>query len=316
MNKTVATFSALLIGANIVCAQTQQTRPQQQPPAIVQPGLVVDPIARVAYVLNAAGRVEAIDVSNGSTRWVSPTTALPLALVGGQLVALTQAARPTNVMELTTLSPSREGARLRASRVALPERVQVTVQESLSSEFLTGARVEGNSVIVSWEFIPHITKGAYSPEDTAPSRIRGTVRYTPATGTLTRVTGVPPVPVGPRANKLSDRERIDADAGTQFVSPDGRYVLVSQQISDDREWNKYRWSLYERGGRKIGETRTHVAFGPFTVVGNQLLYVTEAYERGDDIQPKKLRAVDLTNGREVWSKTILDTKYRGPFPPS
>ena len=32
-------------------------------------------------------------------------------------------------------------------------------------------------------------------------------------------------------------------------------------------------------------------------------------------EPLTIRAVDLSTGREVWSREVRDTTYLGPFPP-
>ena len=49
-----------------------------------------------------------------------------------------------------------------------------------------------------------------------------------------------------------------------------------------------------------------------------MLVVTESYERlidGENVlEPRKLRAFDLENGNEIWSREIRDTRYNGPVP--
>jgi hypothetical protein len=102
----------------------------------------------------------------------------------------------------------------------------------------------------------------------------------------------------------------------QFASPDGAYVLASQRVADDRVWDKYLWTIYQRNGTRVGEHHTHAAFAPFAVQGSVLLYVTEPFQlRGEEAQPMKLRAVDLKTGREIWARQVGDPKFRGPFPP-
>ena len=68
-------------------------------------------------------------------------------------------------------------------------------------------------------------------------------------------------------------------------------------------------------GRKVGETRSHIAFAPFVVRGSVLVFETTPYIRGRDVQPAKLRGVDLGTGRETWGVEVREVVYRGPVPP-
>jgi hypothetical protein len=278
----------------------------------------VHPELGVVYVTNKEGRIEAVGLARGETRWTTATEAKPLAVIGDVLVAQLQPRRPTNTLEFAMLNTRGAGvANVRFARIALPAEVRVSTQETLQGEFLTGARGVANNVIVSWEFIPHPARGMLDPEDTVKPRVaRGTLALNPSTGVIAARTAEASIPAGPRAYKLTARERVQRDSGSQFISPDGRHVLVSQRIADDRTWDNYRWTVYQRDGARLGETRTHLAFAPFAVQDSLLLFVTEPFaRRGEPEQPVKLRAVSLESGKEIWSKEIRDTKFRGPFPP-
>jgi hypothetical protein len=309
----VSTILALLI-----CSEQAISQPRvSAPPVIVQPGIVVHPELGVVYVMNKDGHVEAVGLTRGETRWTTATVAKPLAVNGDILVAQVQPQRPTNTLEFAMLNTRVGVASVRVARIALPGEVRVSTQETLQGKFLTGARSDANSVTVSWEFIPHHARGALDPEDTVKPRVaRGTVRLNPSTGAIAALSAELSVPPGARAYKLTGRERIQQDSGAQFASPDGRHVLVSQRIADDRTWDNYRWTIYQRDGARLGETRSHLAFAPFAVQDLLLLFVTEPFTRlGENEQPIKLRALSLGSGREIWSKEIRDTKFRGPFPP-
>jgi hypothetical protein len=62
-----------------------------------------------------------------------------------------------------------------------------------------------------------------------------------------------------------------------------------------------------------------VAAMPFVVVGKTLYHGTPSYatQRGGKLvqQATALRAVDLKSGATRWNAPVLDTAFRGPFPP-
>jgi hypothetical protein len=304
--------------AILLCSQ--QVGPQatiSPAPVVVQPGIVLHPALGVVYVMNREGHIEAVGLTRGETRWTTAAVAKPLAVVGDLLVAHLQTQRPTNTLELAMFNTRVGPASVRVARIELPGQVRVSTQETLQGEFLTGAHVDADNIIVSWEFIPHPARGMLDPDDTVKPRVaRGTLRLNPSTGAITGLSAEAAVPAGARAYKVVGRERIQQDSGTQFVSPDGRYVLASQRVADNRIWDNYRWTIYRRDGARLGEARTHLGFAPFAVQDSILLFVTEPFaRRGEDEQPLKLRALSLASGKEIWSKEIRDTKFRGPYPP-
>jgi hypothetical protein len=106
----------------------------------------------------------------------------------------------------------------------------------------------------------------------------------------------------------------------QILSADGGHVLASERVADDSVWEKYLWTIYDRStGEPIGEFRTFRSLAPFFVSDSMVIYETPPAARqvqGNLIEePLKIRAVDLSTGREVWSREVRDTAYRGPFPP-
>ena len=82
---------------------------------------------------------------------------------------------------------------------------------------------------------------------------------------------------------------------------DGRHVLASQRVADDRVWEKYLWTVYERSnGRRLGEFRAHNAFNLFVVRNSLVIFETTPFARlGSPEEPAKLRAISLGNGREA-----------------
>jgi len=68
----------------------------------------------------------------------------------------------------------------------------------------------------------------------------------------------------------------------------------------------------------LGTLRAEASMAPFAVVGTRLIHVAQPSIRleGEKMvdRPLRIRAVELTTGREVWRREILDTAWRGPVP--
>jgi hypothetical protein len=118
---------------------------------------------------------------------------------------------------------------------------------------------------------------------------------------------------------LAASQALSNQSGRQFVSADGRQVLVSERIADDRTFDKYRWSLHTRDGALLGEVSSFVSYSPFAVYDSLLLFSTPPNARriGEELrsEPLLMKAFDLRSGAEVWRHALRDTQYRGPFPP-
>ena len=106
-----------------------------------------------------------------------------------------------------------------------------------------------------------------------------------------------------------------------WLSADGRHTLRYERIADDREWNKYQWTIVDnQSGDEIGKLRSHLSQTTFLIVDSDtILFETGAYLRRMESDmanvPRSIRAVDLDTGEEQWSRPLRDTEYRGPFPP-
>ena len=120
---------------------------------------------------------------------------------------------------------------------------------------------------------------------------------------------------------LPEEQRLKGLPDTQFTSTDGRHILVSELTGDDRELNKYQWTIYSRASREvIGKVGSPFAVAPFYVSGSTLIYELRPFVTRDSANrmtrsPLKLAAVNLKTGSKAWEHAILDTEYYGPFPP-
>ena len=108
----------------------------------------------------------------------------------------------------------------------------------------------------------------------------------------------------------------------QLLSADRRHLLVSSMTdAGTGVWERYLWSIFSlASGELVGEMRHHRSARRFSVLGANLLHLSQPFGRrvGNDWveEPLKLRAVDLAGGAERWTRPVRDTAYRGRRPPS
>ncbi|HSE15604.1 MAG TPA: hypothetical protein VLB46_01040 [Pyrinomonadaceae bacterium] len=319
----VSTGLAVLFTCSVI------VRGQSGATTALRPGIVIDPTGNVAYVMTSEG-VAAIDLATGAKRWTSSAAAKPLAITGNRLISQVQPTTRTNRLELAVLDTSQRGAVAVRSTAELPSSVRVAVGETLDGKFETEARLVGNSAVVAWRFDHQPLRGIVEdPEGsetnvTAEAQRVGTQRSLEGAVQVDLTTGaVSPSDANFTADVsaqkrwiLSANEVIAGAAPTQYESADGRHVVASERIADDRTWAKYRWTIFERAGnRRIGEFQTHLAFTPFVVRDSTLIYETTPYIVAGRSEPAKLRGISLANGQEAWSVEVRELVYRGPFPP-
>lgn len=290
-------------------------------------GILVHPSDDVAYVMTPDGGVAAVDLATGVPRWTTQRAAKPLLLVGNRLLCQVQ---PATIAErddllLTALDVSYRGKVIARGALDLPDEVVTAVTETPFGHFFIDARKVGSeSAKVSWQFALSGKRGTPPrlEEEAAPARplaaIReflGDLRINLATGAIGRVEETETV--GPAlTDSLVDGSDTDESPGTQYRSADGRTLLTSERLPDDREWNNYRWTVTDTTtGEKLGEIRTFTAFAPFVVRRGMVVMETKPYIRGGAMQPAMLRGYDLATGNEQWTFVVREIVFRGPTPP-
>jgi hypothetical protein len=262
--------------------------------------------------------------------------------VGDLLVGQAPPSDAGNNLAIVVLDVEEGGRRVVAETMELPAGVQVAIDDTLGSSFVADARVLAGDAVVFWNYSEHPIQGVPPEEEIRgmppEEEIRGELPaieraaaepQTSSGAFLMDLTSGAMSPVQPqqvviaparRALDLSAAERLPDVSGPQFLSADGDHVLSSERIADDRVWEKYLWSIYDRRTRdRIGEFRTYVSVAPFFISDSQVIYETSPYTRqvkGDLLEePLKIRAVDLSTAQQVWSRPIRDTTYLGPLPP-
>ena len=320
---------ATLLTALAIFSNSVTVTGQQAPATALRPGIVIDPVANVAYTMTPEG-VAAIDLTSGAKRWTSNVAAKPLAIAGNRLISQVEPKTRTNRLEIAVLDTRERGAVMTRGAVELPAFVRVAIGQTLEGKFETETRVTANSAIVSWRFERQLMRGLVEESETSRSdnarpeaqpagvqrRAEGALQVDLTTGAVSATDASLATAAAPRRWIMSDAEKIPGTAGTQYESADGRHVMASERVGDERTWAKYRWTVFDRStNNRVGQFQTHLAFMPFVVRDSILIYETTPYIRDGKEEPAKLRGVNLATGQEVWSVEVRELVYRGPFPP-
>ncbi|MEA2558644.1 MAG: hypothetical protein QOH06_148 [Acidobacteriota bacterium] len=283
-------------------------------------GVVIDTARSVAYVMHPQGGIQALDLQRGTALWHSAAGERPLALAGNLLVAQ---ARPGDNGELRIVALGVRGGLLSSrADIQMPEGVRAEVAETLQQSFHVTAMPSQGGVLIAWETeefsgLPTRREQQFGQvlEASAESRQgspRGTALFDPQAGSLSAA----------KAGQIA-RPAVAMSlsapgaAESRYTSADGRYVLASRLV-DDAAALPYQWTISDAKGNVLGTLRAEASMAPFAVAGTRLIHVAQPSSRleGEKMvdRPLRIRAVELTTGREVWRREILDMAWRGPVP--
>ncbi|HET8774109.1 MAG TPA: hypothetical protein VFP80_09975 [Thermoanaerobaculia bacterium] len=286
-------------------------------------GILVDPSRPVAYVMTPEGGVAAIDLQTGATEWSTMAAARPLVLVGDLLLCQQEpaTAEARHNLLLVVLDVVQKGAVTAGASVELPDSVWAAVTETLRGTlYVEGRRTGSGTAAVLWQFVPALVRGTTpSPEEDALTEdlqleTGGAARMNLVTGDVKDIPLRHPE-IGRQPAWVIAGSENDDQSSADYRSVDRKHILRSERIADDRTWAKYQWTIRAKTGRKVGSIRTFLAFTPFVVRQNVLVFDTTPYAVGDDVQPAKLRGFRLATGKEVWSVPVREFVFRGPTPP-
>jgi hypothetical protein len=105
----------------------------------------------------------------------------------------------------------------------------------------------------------------------------------------------------------------------RYPSADSRHLLASTLV-ETKPQVTYLWVIFSpETGARAAEVRTPSPAAWFFISGSRLIHESPLQRRlvdGDWVEePRKLRAIDLESGAELWNWPIRYTAYRGPYPP-
>ena len=302
--------------------------------AVLHDGVVVDFAKGAAYVASAEGGIDALQLSTGNVIWKTRDAAKPLLVRDGALLA--QGLPGANgELALVTLD-TRQGAATSRAEVALPEGIRANLTDGPSQTFRAEAFVAADkSVVVTWVAEEPTFRGTVpAPEDDlTPTKsaavsagrgrsFRGAVQVDMARGRAVPMAFEKAQSLqGPALAVRAEGIRVRGLGTTtrELTSLDGQHVLKSERNPEGGLWTPYRWTVTDKAGRVIGTANAPVSLTPFLVSGTRILYMEMPSVRaeGNKVvdQPLRLVSMDLLSGTEVWNSEVVDSNYRGPFPP-
>jgi hypothetical protein len=113
---------------------------------------------------------------------------------------------------------------------------------------------------------------------------------------------------------LPDIGLVDSEITFRNFSRDCRHLLAS------KEANEGNWYIYSvAAGKRLTAIRSSLLAAAFFVWGESLIYETPSVGRPvsgqfTNVEQRRLLAIDLATGQELWARPIRETAYRGPFP--
>ncbi len=334
----------LAIAFAVTPIDSVQAQPNSEMAVELRAGVIIDLDRALVYLMKPDNAIDAVHIDSGTIAWRSNEAAKPLALSGETLIAQTAEAA-SGQLDMVYLDVTEAGASAELTSVPLPENVAPTVDATQTGEFAISGRADAGNVDFDWQFYPsdYVTAlpGDSVPGEgqSAPTAARGAaatdVGRVETSGRFrlnlssNAVSGIPtPAAADPQITDrltrrnvviMSESDRVPDLPGVQFLSVDGRHVLVSQRIDDDNVFEKYRWQFYSLEQEQvIGELRNHRAITPFYITNNIVLFEegasTTVTEQEVSEQPLRIRAIDLSSTEELWAASIRDTRYQGPIP--
>jgi hypothetical protein len=299
--------------------------------------VLIDPQG-TAYLSNPEGSITAIKLDSGTQLWTTPKGKAyrPLAISGNFLVAMQEGggAKAGKHLGVALLQLLDGGERL-VNWVELPPAAWASVKNGLGASLRTNAAIgaDGN-VTISWlsEWQREVRAIAPDDDDETPAGARaaaaqveshsGSIQIDPSGRILPLSQArISPQQFQPARQDLPDDQRLEGLPETQYISADGRHILVSEMTGNDNDLNKYRWTIYPASSKEsLGAIAAPFPTAPFFVSGSMIIYQLRPYmvrDQGDKMvrSPLKLIAIDLRSGGKLWEHAVLNPEYYGPFPP-
>ncbi|MFK8016897.1 MAG: hypothetical protein AB8G17_15830 [Gammaproteobacteria bacterium] len=272
---------------------------------------LIDSTTSVIYIMSPKSGVEARDVGDGNVLWRSAEAQRPIALEDNLLMAQRHSDEP-GTLNLVLLEGN-SGRLVKSIDASLPGAVRATVGDRLGEQFALEQTQSG----LVWRAQTQLVQGIAPGREAPPvERYAGVMNVDIGKGVARASDSPAPEP---RVANAQLAQPLVAGPGRQFYSEDREHVLVSTRLAPGETQRRYRWTIYNLEGKRLGALDAPVSYAPFDVSGERVLFVTPATSRSADGElehtPLSLRAVSLADGQTAWQAALKDTRYHGPFPP-
>jgi hypothetical protein len=114
------------------------------------PGGVADPGKKVAYVVNKAGGIDAIELDKGDLLWETKDPARPIALSGKKLLTQVPVTDKGNAVRIVALDTAEKGKKISESDpITFPD--WVSISGGYGRSFTSSGRVQDGDLLLNWE---------------------------------------------------------------------------------------------------------------------------------------------------------------------
>ena len=329
--------AVVLFAILFACAFSFSNRAIAQESFELLPGVVIDQQQGTAYVMSPGNKTSAVRIDDGRTIWTTQEIAKPIALKEHRLIGQAEP-KNTGVFSVVMVDVKREGQLIKTNDINLPSHVFASIDQSPDRHFEISTGIKSGQLDLFWQYDKSTAQGIAPTEDTTPETDekrqmaprnaaeanQGGFRIDMSTGrnsplaqsqvrqfNLQEDQETKTVQLGEKISKLK---------GFRSFSADDKHVLISEKIGNDLLLNRYRWRVYEiESGRLLGEVMSHAAAARFYVSGSTIIHeampmtVRTAEDKLEEL-PLRLVGASLKSGKELWSKPVRDTTYRGPLP--
>ena len=284
---------------------------------MLRDGVVVNLDKKEIYFANKEGMVEAIEFESGQTTWQANIKGRPLCLSKEKLIVQLEPNQDDIAILFGELDTGDSGTLVKQEKVAVPEKVVSMLRNTVDGSFYLTPYEINKAFIFEWAYFPPL-QGDYN-EGEEMNKQGGAIRFD---GGNYKDIDLKTLPRGynNRPIKANTAQQITRENSQQFVSKNGKHLLVSVKDQKSTALQSYTWEVFDLATKeRIGALASHASYAPFVVFGNHLLLERGPYEtfdnRGVNKTPLQLVCFDLQDGKELWKHDILDTIYRGPTPP-
>ena len=291
----------------------------------LSPGIVVDAVRSQIFYADANARLQSRSVRDGALRWQSEERGLPLGILDSELLVQTQPER--NGQARLAWVNTKTGELGERIIVPLPNDVLAIVGPQSNQQFEITAVLDGKRLQLHWQYHYRPLRGALLEEDIdgAAEISRNGVFSVNAVAKTAAILDARTVLAPKRVVYALDSTQALSDvAGRQFRSTDARHVLASVAVDDIEFGSRYRWSMLDSSGTKLGEINAIQSMAPF-FVSNSVLVVRAAAvlstradgsyrQLGERLVGYELSTA-LSSGTELWSAPVLESVYRGVMAP-
>jgi hypothetical protein len=132
-------------------------------PFELRPGVIIDPVAGAAYLMNPERGIDKISLSSGTLLWSMSNAAKPVAVFDDRLVAQVDPRPPDfHALPLVILDTTVGTV---ASRISIPMPTDVvpSVDNRLGTSFATSARLDQNRLTLTWDYSKQTISGVNRP---------------------------------------------------------------------------------------------------------------------------------------------------------